>query len=180
MQSDVKTSLAFASLTQVGIITAEIGLGLPRYIPLIHIIGHACLRTLQLVRAPTLLHDYHQLENAIGDHLHAEPSGWERFIPASWRLAIYRMSLERGFLDALIDEYFVRPFILLFRWCDAMERRSDDTPETLAHRLSVYYKNTAPLIDFYRHQGKLKTVDGMLPIENVTSEINAILDGVKV
>lgn len=126
VQSDVKTSLAFASLTQVGIITAEIGLGLPRYIPLIHIIGHACLRTLQLVRAPTLLHDYHQLENAIGDHLHAEPSGWERFIPASWRLAIYRMSLERGFLDALIDEYFVRPFILLFRWCDAMERRWTD------------------------------------------------------
>ena len=118
--------VAFASLTQVGIITAEIGLGLPRYIPLIHIIGHACLRTLQLVRAPTLLHDYHQLENAIGDHLHAEPSGWERFIPASWRLAIYRMSLERGFLDALIDEYFVRPFILLFRWCDAMERRWTD------------------------------------------------------
>ena len=73
VQSDVKTALAFASLTQVGIITAEIGLGF-RYIPLIHIIGHACLRTLQLVRAPTLLHDYHLLENAIGGHLHAEPS----------------------------------------------------------------------------------------------------------
>ena len=40
VQSDVKTALAFASLTQVGIITAEIGLGL-RYIALIHIIGHA-------------------------------------------------------------------------------------------------------------------------------------------
>ena len=58
VQSDVKTALAFASLTQVGIITAEIGIGLP-YVALIHIIGHACLRTLQLVRAPTLLHDYH-------------------------------------------------------------------------------------------------------------------------
>jgi NAD(P)H-quinone oxidoreductase subunit 5 len=125
VQSDVKTSLAFASLTQVGIITAEIGLGLC-YIPLIHIIGHACLRTLQLVRAPTLLHDYHLLENAIGDHLHAEPSAWERLIPERFRVALYRLSLERGFLDAILDEFITRPFIRLFRWCDAMERRWTD------------------------------------------------------
>lgn len=56
--------------------------------------------------------------------------------------------------------------------------RSDDTPETLAHRLAVYYKNTAPLIDFYRAQGKLKTVDGMAPVEAVTAEIAKILDGI--
>ena len=56
--------------------------------------------------------------------------------------------------------------------------RSDDTPETLAHRLGVYYKNTAPLIDFYRRQGKLKTVDGMAAVEAVTAQIAAILDGV--
>ena len=33
--------------------------------------------------------------------------------------------------------------------------RADDTPETLKNRLAVYYKNTAPLIEFYRKQGKL-------------------------
>jgi len=125
VQSDVKTALAFASLTQVGIITAEIGLGL-RYFALIHIIGHACLRTLQLVRAPTLLHDYHQLENAIGSHLHSEPSAWERLIPEGARVAIYRLSLERGFLDTIIDEFVVRPFVRLFRWCDGLERRWTD------------------------------------------------------
>ena len=56
--------------------------------------------------------------------------------------------------------------------------RSDDTPETLAHRLGVYYKNTAPLIDFYRGQGKLRTVDGMAPVENVTAQIAEVLDAV--
>jgi adenylate kinase len=55
--------------------------------------------------------------------------------------------------------------------------RSDDTPETLAHRLGVYYKNTAPLIDFYRAQGKLKSLDGMAPVEAVTAQIAAVLDG---
>jgi adenylate kinase len=55
--------------------------------------------------------------------------------------------------------------------------RADDTPETLQHRLGVYYKNTAPLIDFYRKQGKLVTLDGMAPIEEVTEQINRALDG---
>jgi adenylate kinase len=55
--------------------------------------------------------------------------------------------------------------------------RSDDTPETLAHRLQVYYKNTAPLIGYYRAQGKLKTVDGMAPVADVTRQIATILEG---
>jgi len=58
--------------------------------------------------------------------------------------------------------------------------RSDDTPETLRARLEVYYKNTAPLIDFYRRQGKLKSVDGMEPIETVTRQIAETLEGVEV
>ena len=54
--------------------------------------------------------------------------------------------------------------------------REDDTPETLKNRLGVYYKNTAPLIAYYRNQGKLKTVDGMAPIPEVAAQIAAILD----
>ncbi len=57
--------------------------------------------------------------------------------------------------------------------------RSDDTPETLKHRLSVYYKNTAPLLDFYGRQGKVVTVDGMAPIEAVTKAIAAAIDAHK-
>jgi NADH-quinone oxidoreductase subunit L len=68
VQTDIKSALSFASLTQVGLIVAEIGFGL-RYLALIHILGHACLRTLQFLRAPTLLHDYRVLENAIGQRL---------------------------------------------------------------------------------------------------------------
>ena len=49
--------------------------------------------------------------------------------------------------------------------------RPDDNPETLKARLAVYYKNTAPLLDFYRRQGKLETVDGMAPVDVVTKAI---------
>ena len=53
--------------------------------------------------------------------------------------------------------------------------RSDDTPETLKHRLEVYYKNTAPLLDYYGKQGKIVTVDGMAPIAEVTKAIAAAI-----
>lgn len=122
VQTDIKSALAFASLTQVGIIVAEIGCGL-RYIALIHIIGHACLRTLQLLRAPTLLHDYHSLENAVGGHLEHRASLWGRLVSERTRLRVYRFALERGYLDAMLNEYLVHPFVATFRWCNAMEKR---------------------------------------------------------
>jgi NADH-quinone oxidoreductase subunit L len=125
VQTDIKSALAFASLTQVGIIVAEIGCGL-HYIPLIHIIGHACLRTLQLLRAPTLLHDYHTLENAIGSHLSHSPRYWAQRLPAAWQTRVYRMAIERGYLDSILNNYVASPFTRLFRWCDASERRWTD------------------------------------------------------
>jgi NADH-quinone oxidoreductase subunit L len=122
VQTDVKSALSYASLTQVGLITAEIGLGF-RYLALVHIIGHACLRTLQLLRAPTLLHDYHTLENAIGTNLSEQSPAADNWMPPRAKLRLYRLAIERGYLDALIDEYVVRPFGIVFRWCDEMERK---------------------------------------------------------
>jgi NAD(P)H-quinone oxidoreductase subunit 5 len=120
VQTDIKSSLAFSSLIQVSIIVVEIGFGL-RYIPLIHIIGHACLRTLQLIRAPSLLRDYNSMINAIGAYLPQTP-GSERISP-TLRSRLYRFAFDRGNLDSLLDEYIVRPFVLVFEWSDRMEQR---------------------------------------------------------
>ncbi len=125
VQTDVKSALAFASLTQVGIIVVEIGCGL-HYIPLIHMIGHACLRTLQLIRAPSLLKDYQALEDAIGSRLSKNGTIWEAMIHAPQRAWLYRFSLERGYLDGFLDELFLRPFMRAFHWSDGMERRWTD------------------------------------------------------
>jgi NAD(P)H-quinone oxidoreductase subunit 5 len=137
VQADVKTVLAYASLMQVGIIVAEIGLTtliagmwgatfrfapLLLYIPLVHIMGHACLRTLQFVRAPNLLADYHSLENYIGSQLPNQASRFDAWIPGRMKVWLYRLSFERGYLDALINEYIVRPFLAFFRLCDGCER----------------------------------------------------------
>ena len=53
--------------------------------------------------------------------------------------------------------------------------REDDKPETVQKRLSVYHDQTQPLIDYYREQNILKSVDGTKPMDEVFSDIVAIL-----
>ncbi len=57
------------------------------------------------------------------------------------------------------------------------KHRADDKPETVRERLEVYHKQTKPLIDYYRSKGKLRVIDGELPIEDVTRHINEIVEG---
>lgn len=107
--------------------------------------------------------------------------GFPRTIPQAQ--ALDKMLAERGRKIDLVLELKVDDAMLLSRVEARIKAggvlRSDDTPETLAHRLEVYYKNTAPLIDYYRQQGKLKAVDGMAPVESVTAQIAAVLDAHK-
>ncbi len=53
--------------------------------------------------------------------------------------------------------------------------RDDDKPETVQKRLAVYHEQTQPLINYYKGQGILKTVDGTQPMEAVFAAIVEIL-----
>lgn len=53
--------------------------------------------------------------------------------------------------------------------------RADDNADTLRKRLGVYREQTAPVLPFYRKQGLVKEVDGMLSIDEVTAEIDRAL-----
>jgi NADH-quinone oxidoreductase subunit L len=122
VQTDVKSALAYASLTQLGIIVVEIGLGF-QYLALIHIIGHALLRTLQLLRAPSLLQDYQALENAIGDQLPGAQPKLSSLVYKTAPVTGYRFWYERGYLDSALLRYLVRPFTKLFLLTGALEDR---------------------------------------------------------
>lgn len=50
--------------------------------------------------------------------------------------------------------------------------RSDDNEETIGKRIEVYKKQTYPLIDFYRNQGKLIAVNGMDSVDKVFENIS--------
>jgi NADH-quinone oxidoreductase subunit L len=127
VQSDVKSSLAYASLTQVGIIVVEIAIGWYT-IAFIHLAGHACFRLLQFLSAPNVLHDLHGMENAIGERPSHGRGYLERLASNRLRRLLYLATLERGFLDSIIDRALVAPFMRVAsqltrfdRWlCDAL------------------------------------------------------------
>ena len=58
------------------------------------------------------------------------------------------------------------------------EVRADDTPEVLSKRLASYRAQTEPLVHHYSDKRKLITIDGMMPIEEVTAEIERVLAAV--
>ena len=55
-------------------------------------------------------------------------------------------------------------------------RRPDDNAETVRNRLLAYYKETSPIIGYYFAKGKLKSVDAMASIPEVTAQIDRLVD----
>ena len=127
VQSDVKSSLAYASLTQVGLIVVEIAIGWYT-IAFVHLAGHACFRLLQFLSAPNVLHDLHGIEDAIGDRPSPVDGSRKAVTLNRARRRLFLIALERGFLDSTLDRVVVRPFTrlarrltLLDQWlCDAV------------------------------------------------------------
>jgi len=55
--------------------------------------------------------------------------------------------------------------------------RSDDRPQTVRHRLKVYEKETAPLLEFYRKRGLLREVPGDFDVSELQEELAKVLKG---
>jgi len=101
--------------------------------------------------------------------------------------AVEQMLEERGTdLDAAI-EFAVNDKALVGRVLKRAEEaraagrpvRKDDTAEVFDERLREYYKKTAPLIGYFYARRQLKTVDGMAAMDDVTAQIEAVLEAVK-
>jgi NAD(P)H-quinone oxidoreductase subunit 5 len=122
VQTDIKSKLAFASLTQVSIILVEISLGWYD-VALAHMVGHALYRLLQFLRSPSVLHEFHEMTHAVGSHAARGGGPLERVLPPNVQPALYRFALERGSLDGLLDRFVVRPFVGVAAALDRLERR---------------------------------------------------------
>jgi adenylate kinase len=64
--------------------------------------------------------------------------------------------------------------------CDScgalLVQRKDDREEVISKRLQEYEAQTLPLVDYYRRQGRLRELDGELPLEQVTAETLAVIE----
>ena len=121
VQTDLKSMLAYASMTQAGLIFAEIGLGL-RVVALVHIVSHAILRSLQILRSPSALHDRHELAAALGGHPGAAVWSLLDLLPPALQRGLYRVALERGFEEMAVMRGVVGPVWRLLERLAAAER----------------------------------------------------------
>jgi adenylate kinase len=95
---------------------------------------------------------------------------------------LYRWGLRLdAVLELKVDESFLveRVSVRAEQMAERGELvRSDDTPEVCKRRLDVYRAQTAPVIEHYRSEGLLTTIDGLQPIEVVAEDLAAALAAV--
>jgi NADH-quinone oxidoreductase subunit L len=105
VQSTIKSQIAYASITQIGIMFIEIAMGW-EIIVLIHFAGNAFLRTFQLLISPSVV------SYMIRDQFyHHKPT--ERFkiklLPVKWKNTFYLLSLKEWHLNIIMYRYVFNP-----------------------------------------------------------------------
>lgn len=78
---------------------------------------------------------------------------------------IYNVHLQPPQVDELCDRDGTRLVI-----------RDDDREEVIRERLNEFDRQTRPVADYYQAKGRLKTVNGDLPMDQVTAQIFCIID----
>lgn len=59
----------------------------------------------------------------------------------------------------------------------ALVQRKDDQIDTIKNRLDIYHKETEPLVNYYKAQGKLKVVVGKDTVKATTDEVFKVIEG---
>lgn len=107
--------------------------------------------------------------------------GFPRNVPQA--KALQSMLNDKDFNIDHVIEFSVNSDILLERIRNRIsqtppdQRRKDDNEDTLKYRLKVYEEQTEPLVPFYSDQGILTKIDGMLPVDVVSTKLESILKG---
>jgi adenylate kinase len=91
--------------------------------------------------------------------------------------AAYRWALARGIPFDLTLYFEIEEQELLARLAGRAreEHRSDDTEETVRHRLEVFATQTRPLVDYYQRRGILVRINAVGPVDAISEQIFATL-----
>ncbi len=115
VSADAKSSLAYATISQVGLMFVEVALGMPR-LALLHLLAHSLLRYYQFLRTPSTLQDALQRRRAGSTRPYepgAEASSLQRFL--------YRLAIERFAIESVLDRWVARPMLSAARTLGQVE-----------------------------------------------------------
>jgi len=122
-QTDAKNILAYATITQVGLMLVAIGFHLWNWV-LIHMVAHASLRLLQLLRAPSALRDAQELSAALRGAPRPRPGVGVRVLPERFLARLYFLARHRFFIDEWLERLLIEPLLGLARGLDKLEQRT--------------------------------------------------------
>jgi adenylate kinase len=91
--------------------------------------------------------------------------------------AAYRWAMAKGIPFDLTLYFEIEEQELLARLAGRAreEHRSDDTEETVRHRLEVFANQTYPLVDYYQRRGVLVRINAVGPVDAISEQIFASL-----
>jgi len=122
VSGDAKSSLAYATISQVGLMFVECGFGLHR-LATAHLIAHAVLRYYQFLRIPSVLQDALEQRAALGTQPASQPVGRLDSLTLPIRLLLYRLAIERFEVEAVLDRFLARPVFFAAHWLGQQEAR---------------------------------------------------------
>ena len=80
-------------------------------------------------------------------------------------------------IEILVDESFLKDRIEK-RASEEQVTREDDNSDVLKNRVNIYKKDTVPVLNYYKNLNRLTSINGMQSIENVSKDIQQIIDKV--
>jgi adenylate kinase len=123
------------------------------------------------------------LKNKVMDNLDAKGyilDGFPRTIPQAEALDQLMEEVDQnisGLIALHVDE---EELVARLQNRGKTSGRADDNDESIIrNRISVYNKETAPVFNYYEHQGKSKTVEGVGTIEQIFDKLCEVIDGFK-
>ncbi len=123
VQCDVKNQLAYSAMAQVGLIFVEIGFGF-HFFALLHMGGHATLRTLQFLRSATVLREFNRLKAATGGSDLSRGGGQYEFLfPMRLRRWLYTAAMRGCDMDAVVQSTLVGPLMKIAGSLERIEER---------------------------------------------------------
>lgn len=119
---DAKSSLAYSTIAQVGLMLIECGLGWTS-LALGHLVAHSLLRYYQFLRTPSALQDALTRRSALRAASEGEGQGAWRALGLDARRFLYRLAIERFEVEVSLRRWLLRPALALSARLDALERR---------------------------------------------------------
>jgi NADH:ubiquinone oxidoreductase subunit 5 (subunit L)/multisubunit Na+/H+ antiporter MnhA subunit len=118
VQSSIKTQIAYASITQIGIMFIELALGLQSLV-LLHFVSNASLRTYQLLISPSvvsyLVHDQFF-------YFVPPPQKIKNTVLGKLRAALYVLGIKEWNMNVVISSYIWEPLKFIGRACAFLDK----------------------------------------------------------